>query len=108
MFVRHGEIVGVGPSGNLLPRAIGTAGAVRAVAVSFLKESLILALQFVVEDDPPDVRITRGQALRLTQVRPIEIGVVASSRSLPVPDRRPGAAPVHANGGAPTVCGPAR
>ena len=77
VVVQHGEIVGVGPSGNLLPSAIGTSGAVRAVAVSLLKESLILALQLVVEDDAPDVRITSGQALCLTQVRTIEIGVVS-------------------------------
>ena len=77
VVVQHGEIVGVGPSGNLLPSAIGTSGAVRAVAVSLLKESLVLALQFVIEDDAPDVRITSGQTLCLTQIRPIEIGVVS-------------------------------
>ena len=76
VVVQHGEIVRLGPSGNLLPRAVGTSGAVRAIAISLLKESLILALQLVVEDDAPNVRITSRQTLCLTQVRPVEVGVV--------------------------------
>jgi hypothetical protein len=67
----------MGPAGNLLSSAIRSSGAIRAIAVSLLKESLVLALQLVIEDDAPDMRIASGQALCLTQVRPIKVGVVS-------------------------------
>jgi hypothetical protein len=76
VVVQHREIVSLGPPGNLLSSAIRTSGAVRAIAVSLLKESLVLPLEFMIEDDAADVRIASGQAFSLTQVRTIEVGVM--------------------------------
>jgi hypothetical protein len=84
VVVQHGEIVRLGPSGNLFPRAVGTSRAVRTIAISLLKKSLVLALQLVVEDDAPDAaNYAVKRSIRSTRHRNWR---VVSSRSRPVPE----------------------
>jgi len=49
----------------------------RVVAITVVKEPLILAFQLPIELNAQDVRFTFAQAFRLPQIRPIELRVMA-------------------------------
>ena len=55
---------------------------VGAVAISLLQELLVLALQFVIEDDALDARALRPQLLRRSHVRPTELSIVREFTAL--------------------------
>jgi hypothetical protein len=76
MSVVLGKVVLDGPAMNLFRCAIGPAIAVRSTAIPLLKELLILALEFAVEDDTADARALAAQTLGRLQVRAIDVGVV--------------------------------
>ena len=63
-----GQVVLVRPCGNLFRRPVRSAGAIRPPPVPLLQEVLVLAFEFVVEDDAPDVaahHVEGRHALRL-------------------------------------------
>jgi eukaryotic-like serine/threonine-protein kinase len=70
------KVVLDGPAMDLFRRSIGTAIAVGSTAIPLLKKLLILALEFVVEDDAADARPLAAQTFGSVQVRAIDMRVV--------------------------------
>jgi hypothetical protein len=64
------------PGLNLFRRAVRPAVAVGPAAVTLLQELLVVTLQFVVEDDAPDLPAAGAEALLRALVRAVNLGVV--------------------------------
>jgi hypothetical protein len=74
------EVVIACPVFDLARVAIGSAVAVWPAAVSFLEPFLVLALEFVVQNDAADIGALVAEPLLVSQVRAIELRIMASSR----------------------------
>lgn len=74
------EVVVACPVFDLARVAIGSAVAVWPAAVSFLEPFLVLALEFVVQNDAADIGALVAEPLLVSQVRAIELRIMASSR----------------------------
>jgi hypothetical protein len=70
------ELVVACPVFDLARVAIGSSVAVRPAAVSFLEPFLVLALEFVVQNDAADVGALFAEPLLFSQVRAIELGIM--------------------------------
>jgi hypothetical protein len=64
------------PLPNLVGRAVGPTVAVSFLAIALLEETLIVAFQLVVEDNPPDVATAFSDRLRRSLVRLVKVCVV--------------------------------
>ena len=64
------------PPCNLFGLAVRPAVTVLLAAIAFVEESLVVALQLVVEDDAPDPAAPIPQSLRGALVGTIDLGVV--------------------------------
>jgi hypothetical protein len=64
------------PAGNLFGLTVRTAVAVLVTAIALVEESLIVALQLVVEDDAPNPTALAAEALLGALVGTIDVGVV--------------------------------
>jgi hypothetical protein len=76
LLVEVREVVFERPLGNLLLVSIGVSVVIAAVPIVFVQPPLILALEFVVQDDAIDSGVAFGQAPSRTQVRAIYLRVV--------------------------------
>jgi len=74
--VHDWQLVRVSPVLDLLRGAIRAAVAVTSVPVSFLKERLVIPLEFVIEHDPFNAHAVCLKTLCGAQVRAIELRVV--------------------------------
>ena len=81
-IVQDRQVVLGRPLFDFFTASIGPAIAIRAIAVSLLQELLVLALQFVVEDDAFDARAARLELLRGPQVRPEQLRVMRELTAL--------------------------
>jgi hypothetical protein len=70
------QVVLASPPGDLLRLAIGPAIAVVLSSIALVEEPLIVALEFVVEDDTVDAATLFPQSLLCTLVGSIDLGVV--------------------------------
>src|SRR5438445_3348574 len=70
------QVVFARPFFDVASVAIRSSVAVRPAAIRLLKPFLILAFEFVVEDDAMDLRALLTEPLFLTQIRAIELDVV--------------------------------
>jgi hypothetical protein len=77
------QLVFPGPPSNLFGLAVRPAVAVPLAAITLVQESLIVALQLVVEDDAPDPTGTIPQSLLGALVGAIDLGVVRQLARLP-------------------------
>jgi hypothetical protein len=77
------QLVFPGPSGNLFGLTVRPAVAVLLAAIALVEESLIVALQLVVEDDAPDSAATIPQALLGALVGAIDLAIVRQLAGLP-------------------------
>lgn len=75
-----GQVVVLRPGGDLPGRPVGPAGAVGARAVPLLQELLVLAFQFVVEDDAPDAAALVANLRLSVAARAIDMASWVSSR----------------------------
>jgi hypothetical protein len=64
------------PTMNLFRRSIRSAVAVRSAAIPLLEELLILALEFIVENDAADARAFAAETLGSVRVRAVDLRVV--------------------------------
>jgi hypothetical protein len=64
------------PAGDLVGLPIGSTVAVIAAAIRFLKEPLVVPLELVIENDPPDLTALLANAPLGTLVSAIDVGVV--------------------------------
>lgn len=71
------------PRGYLLGIPIGAAIGIRAASIRLLEKALVLALEFVVEDDAPQPAAAARQAIRGLAVGAIDLGVVLQLARLP-------------------------
>ena len=71
-----GQLVFLSPSSNRLVRSSGVSPRSRRVAVLGLQEPLILALQFLFENDPAHRLAPFGEALGSLHVRAVDPGIV--------------------------------
>jgi hypothetical protein len=71
------------PSCNLFGLTVGPAAAILLASVALVEESLILALQLVVEYDAPDPAATIPQSFLGALVGAIDLGVVGQFAWLP-------------------------
>jgi len=76
VFVLVWQPVRQRPFPNLIGRPIGPTVAVPFLAIALLEETLIVAFQLVVEDDPPDVTTALSDRLRRSLVRLVKVRVV--------------------------------
>src|SRR5688572_24282485 len=76
VFVLVRQPVRQRPFPNLVGRAIGPTVAVPFLAIALLEETLVVAFQLVVEDDPPDVATAFLDGLRGSLVRLVKVRVV--------------------------------
>ncbi len=76
LVVEVRQVVFVRPVANLIGRAVGMSVVIVVVLVAFVKPALVLALQFVVEDDALDVRATLHETRLCLFVRAIDLEVV--------------------------------
>ena len=76
LVVEVREVVLVRPLADLISSAIGMAVVVVAVSVARVQPSLVLALELVVENDPPDVRPAFVKPFRLALVGAVDLHVV--------------------------------
>jgi hypothetical protein len=77
------QIVFTRPPCNLFGLTVRSAVAVLLAAIPLVEESLIVALQLIVEDDAPDPAATIPQALLCALVGAIDLGVVRQLARLP-------------------------
>jgi hypothetical protein len=68
------------PFANLVGGVIWPAIAVPFLSITLLKESLVFALQLVVEDDTPDVATAISDRLRSSFVGPMNVRIVGDLR----------------------------
>ena len=71
------------PGGDLVRVPIGASIAVRTVAISLLQKFLVLALEFVVENDTAEAGAAPREAVCGSQVRAIHLDVVFQFARLP-------------------------
>jgi hypothetical protein len=81
--VEEREVVLACPRLNFFRRAVRPTVAVGPAAVTLLQELLVVTLQFVVEDDAPDVPAAGTEALVRTLVSAVNLGVVGQLARLP-------------------------
>jgi len=75
-LVEVGQVVRARPFFDLVLVAVGSPVAVRPAAIVLLQPFLVLALQFLFEDDSLNVRALVAQALLLAQIGAIELCVM--------------------------------
>jgi hypothetical protein len=76
LLVEVRQVVFLGPRLNLLRLTIRPAIRVVPVRIALMEPPLILALEFVIENDALDVGFAFGELLRLAQVRLVDLHVV--------------------------------
>ena len=80
---KYGRLCSTAHSGDLLGGSVGAPVAVGAVSIPLLQEALVLALEFVVEDDAPQAVATLGDPVGGLQVGSIDLDVVLQLARLP-------------------------
>jgi hypothetical protein len=77
------QLVFTRPTRNLFRLTVRPAVAVLLASVALVQEALIVALQFVVEDDAPNPTALAAETLLGALVRAIDLGVVCQFARLP-------------------------
>ena len=83
LLVEVRQVVLDRPHRDLLGVPVGAPVAVATASIPLLQEALVLPLELVVEDDPPEATAAIGEAVGGLEVSAIDLGVVLQFARLP-------------------------